>query len=368
MFTEISVNDISDFRLGHASNQEAGTGVTVIYFPDGATAGCDISGGGPASREIPLTMPTTADNPINAIVLSGGSAYGLAASDGVMTCLEEHGIGYDTGIAHVPLVCQSCIFDLGYGSSKVRPDSAMGYEACMQALAKAGVISSDSGASGTSSDTDIYSAATAASDGSVTTDSDTCTSDNTKPVQGCIGAGTGATVGKIMGMKQADKSGLGIYSVKAGTFTMTAIVVVNALGDISDFETGEKLAGLKNPDRTEYMSCEDALYQFMAPRDIFTGNTTIGAVITNAAFNKAELNKIASMARNAYARCINPVSTMADGDTIYTASTAKRNDPNALRVDINFAGTLAARVMSAAIRNAVTNSRISDEEFLGMIK
>lgn len=342
MFTEISVNDINDFRLGHASNKEAGTGVTVIYFPDGATAGCDISGGGPASRETPLTMPMTADNPINAIVLSGGSAYGLAASDGVMTCLEEHGIGYDTGVSLVPLVCQSCIFDLGYGSSKIRPDSTMGYEACIQALMKAGVVNTD--------------ASTAAN------------SDSSEPIQGCIGAGTGATVGKIMGMKQAEKSGLGIYSVKAGTFTMTAIVVVNALGDISDYETGKKLAGLKNADRTEYVSCEEALYQFMAPRDMFTGNTTIGAVITNAAFNKAELNKIASMARNAYARCINPVGTMADGDTIYAASTAKRGDSEAVHVDINFAGTLAARVMSAAIKNAVMNSKISDEEFLNMVK
>lgn len=347
MFTEISVNDINDFRLGHASNKEAGTGVTVIYFPDGATAGCDISGGGPASRETPLTMPMTADNPINAIVLSGGSAYGLAASDGVMTCLEEHGIGYNTGVSLVPLVCQSCIFDLGYGSSKVRPDSAMGYEACMQALRKAGTVNTDD---------------------SVTTDSDNYASDNSEPVQGCIGAGTGATVGKIMGMNQAEKSGLGIYSVKTGTFTMTAIVVVNALGDISDYETGKKLAGLKNADRTEYVSCEEALYQFMAPRDMFTGNTTIGAVITNAAFNKAELNKIASMARNAYARCINPVGTMADGDTIYAASTAKRGVSEAVHVDINFAGTLAARVMSAAIKNAVMNSKISDEEFLNMVK
>ena len=284
----------------------------------------------------------TADNPINAIVLSGGSAYGLAASDGVMTCLEEHGIGYNTGVSLVPLVCQSCIFDLGYGSSKVRPDSTMGYEACIQALMKAGVVSAD--------------ASTAAN------------LDGSELVQGCIGAGTGATVGKIMGMKQAEKSGLGIYSVKAGTFIMTAIVVVNALGDISDYETGKKLAGLKNSDRTEYVSCEEALYQFMAPRDMFTGNTTIGAVITNAAFNKAELNKIASMTRNAYARCINPVGTMADGDTIYAASTAKRGDSEAVHVDINFAGTLAARVMSAAIKNAVMNSKISDEEFLSMVK
>ena len=333
MFTEISVNDINDFRLGHASNKEAGTGVT----------GCDISGGGPASRETPLTMPMTADNPINAIVLSGGSAYGLAASDGVMTCLEDHGIGYNTGVSLVPLVCQSCIFDLGYGSSKVRPDSTMGYEACIQALMKAGVVNADAS----------------------TADN----SDSSEPIQGCIGAGTGATVGKIMGMKQAEKSGLGIYSVKTGTFTMTAIVVVNALGDISDYETGKKLAGLKNADRTEYISCEETLYQFMAPRDMFTGNTTIGAIITNAAFNKAELNKIASMARNAYARCINPVGTMADGDTIYAASTAKRGgNGEAVRVDINFAGTLAARVMSAAIKNAVMNSKISDEEFLSMVK
>ena len=165
MFTEISVNDINDFRLGHASNKEAGTGVTVIYFPDGATAGCDISGGGPASRETPLTMPMTADNPINAIVLSGGSAYGLAASDGVMTCLEEHGIGYNTGVSLVPLVCQSCIFDLGYGSSKIRPDSAMGYEACMHALRKTGVVNADN------------------STAAVTTSN----SDSSSPVQGCIG-------------------------------------------------------------------------------------------------------------------------------------------------------------------------------------
>ena len=132
---EIQVTDIKGISIGHASNQDAGTGVTVLYFPNGAKAGCDISGGGPASRETPLTSPLTADNPINAIVLSGGSAYGLAASDGVMTCLEEHGIGYPTGLALVPLVCQSCIYDLGYKSAKIRPDAAMGREATENALA-----------------------------------------------------------------------------------------------------------------------------------------------------------------------------------------------------------------------------------------
>ena len=113
-------------KLGHPEANKAKTGVSVIYFPDGAKVGCDISGGGPASRETPLTMPLTADNPVNAIVFSGGSAYGLAASDGVMNCLEDNGIGYDTGVAKVPLVCQSCIFDLGYGNSHVRPDYKMG--------------------------------------------------------------------------------------------------------------------------------------------------------------------------------------------------------------------------------------------------
>lgn len=325
LFSKCDITDIKDFNIGHASSEDAKTGVSVIYFPTGATVGCDISGGGPASRETPLTLPTTADNPINAIVLSGGSAYGLAASDGVMTCLEDNGIGYDTGIAKVPLVCQSCIFDLGYGSSTQRPNSDMGYKACLEALQR-----------------------------SVST-------------TGNIGAGTGATVGKICGMKQAEKSGLGMYAVKTGELFMAAIVVVNALGDIFDPSTGKKIAGLKNATRDSYLDTKDMFYNFMKPRDLFTGNTTIGAVITNAAFSKAELTKIASMTRNAYARCINPVGTMADGDTIYAASTADRSSSNALKVDINFAGILAEEVMEKAIANAIESSRIDDSEFLNSI-
>ena len=308
MFCECKIDEIKDFRIGHSSDNEAMTGVSVIYFPDGARVGCDISGGGPASRETPLTLPTTADNPVNAIVFSGGSAYGLAASDGVMSCLEANGIGYDTGVAKVPLVCQSCIFDLGIGSSSIRPDSKMGYDACKAAL------------NGSSS------------------------------LKGQVGAGTGATVGKLCGMNQADKSGLGIYSVKAGDFFMAAIVVVNALGDIFDPANGRKIAGLKDAEGKNFIDSKEVLYNFMKPRDLFTGNTTIGAVITNAAFDKAELTKIASMTRNAYSRCINPVGTMADGDTIYAASTAKTgSNDNQIKVDINFAGVLAQEVMEKAI-------------------
>ena len=313
---EISIKELTNLRIGHASDEKAKTGVTVLYFPNGARVGCDISGGGPASRETTLTSPVTADNPINAIVLSGGSAYGLAAADGVMRFLESQGIGYPTGPAVVPLVCQSCIYDLGYGSASVRPDAAMGEEACRHALA--------------------------------------CTDSRT----GNIGAGVGATVGKLYGMAQATKAGLGIAAVEVGPLQMAAVVIVNALGDIYNPKNGRKIAGLKTADRVGYLDTVEEMYRFLKPHDPFTGNTTIGAVITNAAFSKAEMNKIASMTRCAYARCINPVATMADGDSIYAASTGQ------VFADINVVGTLAAEVMCEAIQNAIKSSKVSDKEFL----
>ena len=313
---EISIKELTNLRIGHATDEKAKTGVTVLYFPNGARVGCDISGGGPASRETPLTSPVTADNPINAIVLSGGSAYGLAAADGVMRFLESQGIGYPTGPAVVPLVCQSCIYDLGYGSANVRPDADMGEEASRHALA--------------------------------------CTDSRT----GNIGAGTGATVGKLYGMAQATKAGLGIAAVEVGPLQMAAVVVVNALGDIFNPKNGRKIAGLKTADRVGYLDTVEEMYRFLKPHDQFTGNTTIGAIITNAAFSKAEMNKIASMTRCAYARCINPVGTMADGDSIYAASTGQ------VSADINVVGTLAAEVMCEAIQNAIKSSKVSDKEFL----
>ena len=305
LLKEISITELSNLRIGHTSDHDAKTGVTVLYFPNGAKAGCDISGGGPASRETPLTSPVTADNPINAIVLSGGSAYGLAAADGVMNYLESQNIGYNTGAALVPLVCQSCIYDLGYGSATVRPDSAMGYAACEKALAGG------------------------------------------NPSCGSVGAGTGATVGKICGMERAMKSGLGMYAVELGDLRMAAVVAVNALGDIFDPSTGKKIAGLRTADGTSFGdSCEE-LWKMGRRENLFTGNTTIGAVFTNGKFNKAQMNKIASMTRNAYARCINPVGTMADGDSIYAASAGD------VEADLNVAGTLAAYVMERAIVAAI---------------
>ena len=305
-FNEIQINDFKGFRVGNAQNEQAKTGTTVILFDQGAKVGIDISGGGPAARETHLTDPTTADNPINAIMLSGGSAFGLEAAEGIMQYLEEHDIGYDTGYAKVPLVCGSCIYDLGLGDARVRPDKKMGYAACVDA-------------------------------------------EKNEPLQGNIGAGIGATVGKIKGMEHASKSGLGMYAVELGQLKVAAIVVVNALGDVFDSETHTQIAGLLDDDGS-LMNSKQELYQLSKRTDMFTGNTTIGAVITNGAFSKSEMSKIASMTRNAYARCIDPVGTMADGDTIYAASIGE------VEADINVVGTLAAEVMTKAIVNAINYS------------
>lgn len=190
MYKEISFRSIAGVCVGNAQNDEGKTGVTVICFPDGAKTGVDISGGGPASRETPVLDPTREDIGVHAIVFAGGSAYGLAAADGVMECLEKKHIGFDTGFACVPLVVQSCIYDLSYGSAVIRPDKAMGYKACLDALVQ------------------------------------------NNPQSGSVGAGIGATVGKLCGMKQSQKSGIGYYAVQSGELKIGAVVVVNALGDI----------------------------------------------------------------------------------------------------------------------------------------
>ncbi len=299
----IDIREISGFRIGSAQDRTAMTGVTAILCDGGAQAGVDISGGGPASRETPLLSCLSAKNAIHACVLSGGSAFGLAASDGVMRYLEERGVGYDTGYARVPLVVQSCLYDLGIGRADVRPDAAMGYAACVDAEAN-------------------------------------------HPASGSVGAGCGATVGKLHGMQYASSSGLGVYAMQLGELKLGAVVAVNALGDIFDFDTGARLTGLRAVNGDDANS-ENALYELAAPTDLFTGNTTLGCIITNGDFDRAQLNKLASMARAGYARAICPVGTLADGDSIYALA---RGD---VKADINVAGTLAARVIAAAIREAV---------------
>ena len=304
LYDKIAITDVEGLRIGCAQDDDAKTGVTVLLFEDGAKVGVDVSGGGPASRETHLADPTTADNPVNAIVLSGGSAYGLAAADGVMRYLEEHGIGYDTGFSLVPLVCGSCIYDLSVGRADVRPDSQMGYAACKDAA-------------------------------------------NNSPQSGDHGAGRGASVGKICGMERASNSGMGLYAARLDKLVVAAVVVVNALGDIYDPSTGAQVSGLKSTDGSGFADSRAELYKISQKTDMFTGNTTIGAIVTNAGLSKAEMSKVASMTRNAYARCINPVGTLADGDTIYAASIGD------VAADVNVVGTLAADVMTQAILDAV---------------
>lgn len=303
---EIEITEIGDFQIGNAENQEAGTGVTVLISKEGMPAGVDIRGGGPASRETPLLNPLMDAGKIHALVLGGGSAYGLDAAGGVMQYLEEHEIGLPVGPVRVPLVCQSDIFDLGYKNPYVRPGKEMGYAACVDA-------------------------------------------EKNLPKQGSVGGGTGATVGKLYGMAQCQKSGIGIYAVQIGELKVGAIVIVNALGDVFDGK-GNKIAGLTNEDGTEFLDFEEEMMKALEPKETFVGNTTIGAILTNAAFSKSMLCKIASMGQNALARRIYPVHTMMDGDSIYALSLGD------LPADINVVGTLGVHVMEEAIERAVRNA------------
>jgi len=302
---EIDLLEVGGFRAGHAQDREAGTGCTVLLFDGCAPAGVDIRGGGPASRETPLLDPRMDAKGIHALLLSGGSAFGLDAAGGVMHYLEERDIGFDTGVTKVPLVCQSCIFDLAVGRPDVRPDAAMAYRACENA--------------------------------------------SREPLaNGCVGGGTGACVGKYRGREFAMKTGIGTWAAQVGEIRVGAVVVLNALGDIFDIDTGKQIAGMRTEDGRGLRSSEQALWEDAGQcRSLFTGNTTIGAVLTNGAFNKAELGKIAAMAHNGYARAIRPVHTTADGDSIYALSVGSQT------ADLNAVGSLAAYVMGKAISRAV---------------
>lgn len=308
LLKKIPITEIGGIRIGHAQNRKGATGCTVIICESGAVTGVDIRGGGPASRESALLNPLAANNGVHAVLLSGGSAFGLDAAGGVMDYLEQRNVGFPVGVTKVPIVCASCLFDLRLGDYRARPDKKMGYEACLD-------------------------------------------SERNCPGQGNVGAGTGATVGKFYGESGMMKSGLGICAAALGELKVGAVVAVNAVGDIFDYETNEKLAGLLNPETGEFEDSEEAFYrEYAGMKNLFTGtteNTTIGAVITNARFDKTMMTKIAGMAHNGYARSIRPVHTMADGDSIYAMSAGE------VEADLNVVGTLAARVMAEAIKAAV---------------
>ena len=303
---EIQITDIENIKIGQVENVEAGTGCTVFICEEGMRAGLDVRGGGPASRDSQLLNPLMAAQVVHGILLSGGSAFGLGAANGVMQYLEENDIGFDVGVTKVPLVVQSDLFDLTVADTYVRPDAQMGYEAARLAL------------------------------------------EDPNYLDGNYGAGCGATVGKIGGMETCMKTGIGSYALQAGDFKIGAVVALNALGDVFDWKTGEQIAGLLNEDRTELRSTSEVMKSSLdVVENRFVGNTTLGIVITNGRFEKAQLCKIAGMAHDGYARSIRPVHTSVDGDSIYAVSVGD------VAVDQDVAGILAAEVISEAINRAV---------------
>ncbi|MBP3939881.1 MAG: P1 family peptidase [Christensenellaceae bacterium] len=280
------LTDVPGILVGHYTDEENKTGCTAIICKNGAVCGSDVRGGAPGTRETDLTKPGKMVERAHCVMLSGGSAFGLAAASGAMDQLEEMGIGLDTGAAKVPIVLSAVIYDLGFGSAKVRPTAEDGKKAVLAAS-------------------------------------------STENRQGSVGAGTGATVGKALGPMHMMRSGLGSATVKTGKGTIvSAMVVCNAVGDIYDGK--EILLGLQKDGRfldTEklFMNSFDVsgLLSKAEIADLTGKNTTIGVIATNAKLTKAEVNKVAEVAHNGFARAIRPVHTMNDGDTIFALATGE---------------------------------------------
>ena len=303
------LTDVSGVSLGHCENLDSPTGISVAVFKEGATAGVDVRGGAPGTRETDLLKPENLVDKVHSIFLSGGSAYGINASAGIMKYLEEEDIGMDVGVCKVPIVTGAVIFDLAVGSAFIRPDLDMGYRACQNAT----------------------------------------TNDKSN---GLVGAGAGASVGKILGNNYSMKSGLGQASIKVGDLVVSAMTALNAFGDIYDDERKEQIAGVYDRDKNKFLDTQEIYLGKQKDYNAFKGrNTTIALVCTNAKLTKANCNKVSQMAHDGFARSIRPVHTMFDGDTIFTAATGY------VEADISLVGMLAAKVISRSIANAIYYSK-----------
>lgn len=305
---EGSICDVEGIEVGHAANERARTGCTVVLCRAGAVGGVDVRGGAPGTRETDLLRPGHLVERVHAILLSGGSAFGLDAAGGVMRWLEENGVGLDVGVAHVPIVPGAVIFDLGVGDPSVRPDAQMGYDACAKA-----------------------SAANAR--------------------QGAVGAGCGATVGKLLGPAYAMDSGLGTAGVRLpGGVMVGALMVVNALGDVIDPAEQTVIAGTKSPEGRGFAD-STALIKAAPPKAMAGTNTTIGVVATNARLTGAQVNRLASAAHNGLALTIRPCHTMLDGDTVFALSAGT------VEAEFNAVMQAAVEATAMAVQNAVARHR-----------
>ena len=306
MTTTNGLTAIAGIEVGHHTLDARPTGCTVVLTRGGATAAVDVRGASPGTRETALLDPINSIQQVHAIVLSGGSAFGLAAADGVMRFLDERGIGYPTRTARVPIVPAAILYDLGVGDPTVRPDADCGYRAALDAR------------------------------------------DNAVE-EGNVGAGAGATVGKLAGPDRAMKGGIGTASIELSDgLQVAALMAVNAVGDIFDPATGTLIAGARSADGLRLTGAH-ALLREPAPDAPGGENTTIGVVATNAALDKAQLSVVARMAHDGLARAVRPAHTPVDGDTIFALSTGgQENTSGLLRI-----GALAADVTAEAIVRAI---------------
>ena len=313
-----AITDVPGIKVGHAHNEAALTGCTVILCEGGAVGGVDQRGGAPGPRETDAMHPLHLVEKVHAITLAGGSAFGLDAATGGVQYLEKRGVGFDVRVAKVPIVPAAILFDLGIGKADVRPDATMGYQACMNATTG-------------------------------------------PPAEGNVGAGMGATVGKILGIGQAMKSGIGTASMEIGSGVIVgAIAAVNAFGDVIDPTSSKIIAGARtirigsgalNIGAAGYLADTMEIMKTLVGRAILDfsarEHTVIGVVATNAQLNKEQINKVAQMAQDGLARTVRPAHTMLDGDTIFALATGEK------KADVNIVGAFAAEVFSQAILRAV---------------
>ena len=309
-----AITDVAGIEVGHFTDDRRPTGCSVVIVRDGAVAGVDVRGAAPGTRETDLLAPTNVVDRVHAILLAGGSAWGLDAASGVMRWLEEQGIGYPAGPVRVPIVPGAVLFDLMVGDPSIRPDAAAGYRACQQASSR-------------------------------------------PPAQGNVGAGTGASIGKIFGMDRAMRGGIGTASLSLDGVTVGALVACNALGDVIDPNTGQIVAGARTPDGKSLLDSRRALLRGDPLAQILAGaNTTIGVIATDAVITKAQASRLATVGHDGLARSINPVHTLSDGDTLFALGTGRAGK----ELGMMALATMAAEVTALAVLNAVRAAHALD--------
>ncbi len=305
-----AITDVAGIEVGHFRDPRRPTGCTVILTRAGAVAGVDVRGAAPGTRETDLLHPSNLVDQVHAVLLAGGSAWGLDAASGVMRWLEENGVGLQVPYGLIPIVPAAVLFDLPVGDASVRPDAAAGYAACAAAS-------------------------------------------RARPLEGNVGAGAGALVGKLYGIHRAMKGGIGSASITVDGVTVGAIVACNALGDVVDPNTGAVIAGARTEDGQRLLNIRQAILNGEPPKPLLAGtNTTIGVVATDAILTKAQAHRLAQVSHDGLARAINPVHTMSDGDAMFALGTGASGKPAAMMVLATLAAEVTARAIVRAVRAA----------------